>query len=79
MAQNFYGPIIIIVGIFPSFKPKEFFSVEEKAQIVEAIRLAEKETSVEIRIFVESKNPFVDPTPIIEVEITWVVLMGIPK
>ena len=28
---------------------------------MEAIRLAEKETSGEIRVFVESKNSFVDP------------------
>ena len=43
------------------FKKKEFFSVSDKEQIVEAIRMAEKETSGEIRIFVESKNLFVDP------------------
>jgi len=49
------------VGIFPFFKKKEFFSAEDKSQIVEAIRSAEKETSGEIRIFVESKNPFMDP------------------
>lgn len=47
--------------IFPFFKKKEFFSVSDKEQIVEAIRHAEKETSGEIRIYVESKNPFVDP------------------
>lgn len=49
------------MGIFPLFKKKEFFSAEDKEQIVDAIRHAEKETSGEIRIFVESKNPFVDP------------------
>jgi len=49
------------VGIFPLFKKKEFFSAEDKEQIVDAIRHAEKETSGEIRIFIESKNPFVDP------------------
>ncbi len=49
------------MGIFPLFKKKEFFSAEDKAQIVEAIRMAEKETSGEIRIYVENKNPFVDP------------------
>src|SRR5437868_4773040 len=49
------------MGIFPLFKKKEFFSAEDKAEIVEAIRLAEKETSGEIRIYVEGKNPFVDP------------------
>jgi uncharacterized membrane protein len=49
------------MGIFPFFKKREFFSAADKAQIVEAIRLAERETSGEIRIYVESKNPFVDP------------------
>jgi len=49
------------VGIFPLFKKKDFFSAAEQEQIVEAIRIAEKETSGEVRVYVESKNPFVDP------------------
>ena len=49
------------MAIFPLFKKKEFFSAAEKEQIVEAIRMAEKETSGEIRVYVESKNSFVDP------------------
>jgi len=49
------------VAIFSFFKKKDFFSASDKEQIVEAIRMAEKETSGEIRIFVESKNAFVDP------------------
>lgn len=49
------------MNIFPFFKKKEFFSVADKEQIVESIRMAEKETSGEIRIYVESKNPFMDP------------------
>ncbi|MGC4102214.1 TPM domain-containing protein [Ferruginibacter sp.] len=49
------------MALFPLFKKKEFFSAEDKEQIVEAIRIAEKETSGEIRVFVESKNAFVDP------------------
>ncbi|MGB4844164.1 MAG: TPM domain-containing protein [Ferruginibacter sp.] len=48
------------MGIFPFFKRREFFSAEDKAQIVEAIRLAEKETSGEVRVYVESKNAYVD-------------------
>ncbi len=48
------------MGIFPFFKKREFFSAEDKAQIVEAIRLAETETSGEIRVYVESKNSYVD-------------------
>jgi uncharacterized membrane protein len=47
------------VGIFSS--KKTFFTKEEQARIVEAIRVAEKETSGEIRIYVESKNRFMDP------------------
>ncbi|MGG9971321.1 TPM domain-containing protein [Ferruginibacter sp. SUN002] len=47
--------------LFPLFKKKDFFSAEEKKQIVECIRSAERQTSGEIRVFVESKNPFVDP------------------
>jgi uncharacterized membrane protein len=46
--------------MFSLFKKKEFFSAEDKAQIVEAIRMAEKETSGEIRLYVESKNAYVD-------------------
>ena len=46
--------------MFSLFKKKEFFSAADKAQIVEAIRMAEKETSGEIRIYVESKNAYVD-------------------
>ena len=48
------------MGIFSS-KKKSFFSEQEQARIVEAIRIAEKETSGEVRIYVESRNPFVDP------------------
>ena len=46
--------------MFSLFKKKEFFSAEDKEQIVEAIRMAEKETSGEIRVYVESKNAYVD-------------------
>lgn len=47
--------------MFSLFKKKEHFSAADKARIVEAIRMAEKETSGEVRVYVESKNPFVDP------------------
>ena len=45
------------------FKPKQqkFFSQEEEQKILEAIRNAEKETSGEIRLYIESKCRFVDP------------------
>jgi len=46
--------------MFSLFKKREFFSAEEKEQIVEAIRLAERETSGEIRVYVESRNAYVD-------------------
>ncbi len=49
------------MGIFSFLrKKKAFFSAEDQAGIVEAIRLSEKTTSGEIRVYVESKNPFVD-------------------
>lgn len=46
--------------MFSLFKKKEFFSAKDKEQIVQAIRVAEKETSGEIRIYVESKNAYMD-------------------
>lgn len=50
------------MGIFSIFQKKNrFFSVEEQAQIVKAIQASEKTTSGEIRVFIESKNPFMDP------------------
>jgi uncharacterized membrane protein len=49
------------VNIFSFFKKKRvFFSAVDNKQIVDAIQLAEKETSGEIRIYVEGKNPYVD-------------------
>lgn len=49
-----------MLNIFPWQKKKEFFTEEEKQQLVEAIRKAEEQTSGEVRIFVESKCRFVD-------------------
>jgi len=50
------------VGIFSIFKSKKtFFTPEEQERIIKAIQASEKTTSGEIRIYVESKNPFVDP------------------
>ena len=46
--------------LFPWRKEKEFFTLEEKALIVEAIQKAEQRTSGEVRIFVESRCRFVD-------------------
>lgn len=48
--------------LFPSFsKNKTFFSLEDNARIVDAIRKAEQKTSGEIRIFIEDRCRFVDP------------------
>jgi uncharacterized membrane protein len=47
--------------IFPFFKKKPFFSAEEQQRIVAAIGVCEKQTSGEIRVFVESHCRFVDP------------------
>ncbi|MEP6928077.1 MAG: TPM domain-containing protein [Ginsengibacter sp.] len=47
--------------MWPFSKKKEFFSKEESEIIVESIRNAEKQTSGEVRIFVESKCRFIDP------------------
>lgn len=48
------------MGIF--FKKKEdFFNAEEQEKILTALRNAEKRTSGEIRIYLESRNPLVDP------------------
>ena len=45
----------------PFLSKKDFFSEEEKKQIVAAIQEAEKQTSGEIRIYVESRCRYVDP------------------
>jgi uncharacterized membrane protein len=45
----------------PWQKKKEFFTEEEKQQLVAAIQQAETRTSGEVRIYVESRCRFVDP------------------
>jgi uncharacterized membrane protein len=40
------------------FKQKDFFTKEQNQRLVDAIKIAEKETSGEIRLFVESKSNF---------------------
>lgn len=42
------------------FRKKDFFNTEEKQQITDAIRKAEKMTSGEVRVFVESKCSYMD-------------------
>ncbi|MFM2359388.1 MAG: hypothetical protein RLY16_1381 [Bacteroidota bacterium] len=50
------------MGIFSFFKrkPRKFFTPEENAMIVAAIQNSERLTSGEIRVFVESKNTYVN-------------------
>ena len=45
----------------PFLSKKDFFSEEEKKQVVAAIQEAEQQTSGEIRLYVESRCRFVDP------------------
>lgn len=45
----------------PWQKKKEFFSAEEKQQLIAAIQKAEQRTSGEVRLFIESKCRFMDP------------------
>jgi len=58
----------------PFFSKKDFFTADEKNQIVEAIRLAEKKTSGEVRVYVESRCRFVDPLDR-AAEIFWMLKM----
>ncbi|HEX2606231.1 MAG TPA: TPM domain-containing protein [Flavisolibacter sp.] len=46
--------------LFPWQKKTEFFTPEEKQQLLEAIQKAELRTSGEVRLFVESKCRFMD-------------------
>jgi uncharacterized membrane protein len=48
------------VRLFPWLKQKEIFSPEEKQRIVEAVRVAERMTSGEVRVFVENRCRWVD-------------------
>jgi uncharacterized membrane protein len=45
---------------FPWQKKTEFFSEQEKQQLVDAIQQAEQQTSGEVRIFIESRCRFVN-------------------
>lgn len=47
--------------MFSFFKKKDFFNEVEKKQVAEAIRAAERRTSGEVRVFVESRCRYVDP------------------
>lgn len=47
--------------MFSLFKKKDFFSAEENEKVVQSIRDAEKCTSGEVRVFIESRCKFIDP------------------
>ena len=47
--------------MWPFSRKKDFFSKEENEMIVQSIRDAERQTSGEVRIFVESHCRFIDP------------------
>lgn len=49
------------MALFPSQNKREFFTKEQQQQMVEAIQKAEKNTSGEVRFFVESRCTYVDP------------------
>ena len=49
------------MSLFSFFKKKDFFTEEEKLQIIEVVRNAEKRTSGEVRVFIESRCRYVDP------------------
>jgi uncharacterized membrane protein len=49
-----------MLKIFPWQKRKDFFTEEEKQQLVDAIQKAEQQTSGEVRLFIESKCRYVD-------------------
>jgi uncharacterized membrane protein len=62
----------------PFAKKKEFFSHDEQARIINAIRLAEQQTSGEIRVYTESRCRFVDPIDR-AAEVFWGLKMDMTK
>ena len=49
------------MALFPLFKKKKLLNSLDEEKIVNAIRQAEKHTSGEVRVYIESKCRFVDP------------------
>lgn len=49
------------MGLFPLNKKKDFFTPEQQQRMVQAIQNSEKNTSGEVRVFVESKCKYVNP------------------
>ena len=50
-----------MAALFSLFRKRQLFSEEENKKIVESIRNAERLTSGEVRVYIESKNPLVNP------------------
>jgi uncharacterized membrane protein len=46
--------------MFSLFRKNKFFTAEEKQRILEAVQEAEKQTSGEVRVFVESRCSYMD-------------------
>lgn len=46
--------------LFPWQKPKTFFTEEQRQRIVESVQGAERQTSGEVRVYVESKCSYMD-------------------
>ena len=49
------------MALFSFFRKTVFFSAEEQQRITDAIKEAERRTSGEVRVFIESRCRFVDP------------------
>lgn len=49
------------MGLFSIFRQSDYFTAGEKERIVAAIKNAERNTSGEVRVFIESRCRFVDP------------------
>ena len=62
----------------PFARRKDFFSQDEQERIVNAIRLAEQQTSGEIRVYTESRCRFVDPLDR-AAEVFWGLKMDMTK
>ncbi|RYF88665.1 MAG: TPM domain-containing protein [Chitinophagaceae bacterium] len=49
------------MALFSFTKPRQLFTEDENRRIVSAIRACERRTSGEIRVYIEAKNPYVNP------------------
>lgn len=48
------------MALFPLKKKKEYFTAEQQQRMIEAIKAAEKNTSGEVRVFIEGKCSYVN-------------------